>query len=124
MHKSSRVDSILDSRNKSRLIAEKSSRGTQGTEYPPSSGPRDILSDPDDSQQEVEKQVVWVYKHLLKYDVRDGKPRVLVSWCPTWEPPDEYSKEEVDRVKRQYEAQVRRKGRKGCVGKRAVAHLR
>jgi hypothetical protein len=61
VHKSSRVDSILDSRNKSRLIAEKSSHGTQGTEYPPSSGPRVILSDPDNGQQKIKEQVVWVY---------------------------------------------------------------
>jgi hypothetical protein len=97
VHKSSRVNSILDSRNKSYLIAEKSSRETQGTEYPPSSDPRDILSDPDNSQQEIKKQIVWAHGHLLKYNVRDGKPCVLVPWYPTWELPDEYSKEEVDR---------------------------
>jgi hypothetical protein len=58
VHKSSHVNSILNSRNKSYLIAEKSSRETQETEYPPNSGPRDILSDSDNSQQKVEKQVV------------------------------------------------------------------
>jgi hypothetical protein len=47
VYKSSRINSILDSRNKSRLIAEKSFCKTQKTEYPPSPGLRDILSDPD-----------------------------------------------------------------------------
>jgi hypothetical protein len=41
--------------------------------------------------------------------VVNGKPLVLVPWYPTWEPPDEYSREEVERVKRQYASQIPRK---------------
>jgi hypothetical protein len=53
----------------------------------------------------VEEQIVWEYGPLLAYEVRDGKPRVLVPWHSTWEPAGEYPKEEVKRVKRQYESQ-------------------
>lgn len=47
--------------------------------------------------------VMWEYGSLLAYRVEDGKPQILVSWYPTWESPDEYSKEDVNRVKRQWE---------------------
>src|SRR5437764_3714439 len=40
--------------------------------------------------------IVWPHGPLLGYEVRDGKPVVLVPWHPTWEPLDEYSMEEVE----------------------------
>jgi len=55
-------------------------------------------------------EAVWEHGCLLRYKVVDGKPFVLVPWYPTWEPPDEYSKEEVDRVKRQWESRRPRRG--------------
>jgi hypothetical protein len=65
---------------------------------------------------------VWPHGPLLDYEVRNGKPVVLVPWHPTWEPPDEYSKEEVERVKRQHESRTQCRGRgrpllKAIVGK-------
>jgi hypothetical protein len=62
---------------------------------------------PDDD--EPQDEVVWLYGRLLSYKVVNGKPLVLVPWYPTWEPPDEYSREEVERVKRQYTSQIPRK---------------
>jgi hypothetical protein len=53
----------------------------------------------------VKEQIVWEYGPFLAYEVRDGKPRVLVPWYFTWEPTVKYPKEEVKRVKRQYESQ-------------------
>lgn len=74
---------------------------------------REIPSSPDEGQHDVEEGVVWEYGRLLDYRIVNGKPSVLVHWVPTWEPPDEYPEEEVDRVRREYQAQVpkRRRGR-------------
>jgi len=61
----------------------------------------------------VEEEVVWEYERLLDYRIINGKPVVLVPWIPTWEPPDEYPPEEVDRVRRisQWQMHLRRRGR-------------
>ncbi|KAL9615772.1 MAG: hypothetical protein Q9160_009268 [Pyrenula sp. 1 TL-2023] len=57
--------------------------------------------------------IVWEYGSLLDYRDLDGKSQVLVPWYPTWESADEYSKEEVDRVRERRELQKlhRRRGR-------------
>jgi hypothetical protein len=67
----------------------------------------------DEGQRDAEEGVVWEYRRLLDYRIVNGKPLVLVPWIPTWEPPDEYPEEEVDRVRREYQAQMlgRRRGR-------------
>jgi hypothetical protein len=57
-----------------------------------------VLTEDDDEgdHHEPPDEIVWPHGPLLDYEVRNGKPVVLVPWHPTWEPPDEYSKEEVD----------------------------
>jgi hypothetical protein len=64
----------------------------------------------DDGEDGSQDEPVWEHGPLLNYKVVNGKPLVLVPWYPTWEPPDEYPKEEVERVKQQYES--------GALGKR------
>jgi len=73
----------------------------------------EIPSSLDEGQHDVEEGVVWEYRSLLDYRIVNGKPLVLVPWIPTWELPDEYPEEEVDRVRREYQAQMqgRRRGR-------------
>ena len=51
------------------------------------------LSDPNDSplitkdgQDEPQGDIVWQHGRLPGYKVANGKPLVLVSWYPTWEP--------------------------------------
>jgi hypothetical protein len=58
-----------------------------------------------DNQEKLQDEIVWPHGHLLGYKVVDGKPLVLVPWYFTWELTDEFSREEVERVKRQYESQ-------------------
>lgn len=67
---------------------------------------------PDKWQHNVE-EVVWEYGHLLHYRIVNGNPQVLVPWVPTWEPAGEYPPEDVDRVRRESQAQkqARRRGR-------------
>lgn len=46
---------------------------------------------------------MWEHPSPLEgYKVVNGKRLVLVPWRSTWEPPDEFSTEEVERVKRRY----------------------
>ncbi|KAK5041872.1 hypothetical protein LTR84_002646 [Exophiala bonariae] len=63
---------------------------------------------PSEARQDVEEEVVWEYGRLLDYNIVNGKPLVLVPWIPTWEPPDEYPPEEVDRVRRTSQRQMQR----------------
>jgi hypothetical protein len=70
-----------------------------------------ICTGADDDQESLQDEIVWPHGHLLDYKVVDGKPFVLVPWHPTWEPPDEYSIAEVERVKRRWQSQRRGKGR-------------
>ncbi|KAK2802683.1 hypothetical protein FQN50_007291 [Emmonsiellopsis sp. PD_5] len=56
----------------------------------------------DRSSGETQPEVVWEHGPLKDYKVVDGKPLVLVPWSETWELPDEFSREEVERVKQQY----------------------
>jgi hypothetical protein len=67
--------------------------------------------DDDNDDDECQDEVVWLHGPLQGFKVVDGKPLVLVPWYPTWEPPDEYSKEEVQRVKGRYGSQTPRKRR-------------
>jgi hypothetical protein len=62
----------------------------------------------DDDDDEPQDEIAWLHGRLLGYKVVNGKPLVLVPWYPTCEPPDEYSKEEIESVKRQYESQTLR----------------
>ena len=57
---------------------------------------------------------MWEYGFLLNYKVVNGKSLVLVSWYVTWEPPDKYPEEEVERVKQQYKSRAlgKRRGRR------------
>jgi hypothetical protein len=54
--------------------------------------------------EEVQSDVVWKYTRLRRYKVVDGKPYVLVCWCPTWEPVEEFPTEQVEMVKQRYES--------------------
>jgi hypothetical protein len=73
----------------------------------------EISSRSDEGQHDVREGVVWEYRHLLDYRIVNGKPLVLVPWTPTWELPDEFPEDEVDRVRREYYAHTpgRRRGR-------------
>jgi uncharacterized Fe-S cluster protein YjdI len=64
-------------------------------------------------QGQAEEEIVWLYGPLCGYKVVNGKHLVLVPWKPTWEPPDEYPRDEVDRVRTQWESQrwCKRRGR-------------
>jgi hypothetical protein len=74
----------------------------------------EIPSSPGEGQHDVEEGVVWEYRRLLDYRIVNGKLLVLVPWIPTWEPPDEYpEEEEVDRVRRKYQAQTLAEDREG-----------
>jgi hypothetical protein len=72
----------------------------------------EIPPSPGEGRHGVEEGVVWEYRRLLGYRIVNGKPFVLVPWIPTWEPPDEYPEEEVDRVRLAYQAKMmgRRQG--------------
>ncbi|EGE86616.2 hypothetical protein BDDG_09563 [Blastomyces dermatitidis ATCC 18188] len=39
--------------------------------------------------------LVWQYRGLIGYEVRDGKPFVRVAWHSTWEPADEFPLDEI-----------------------------
>jgi hypothetical protein len=65
----------------------------------------------DEGQHDAEEGVVWEYRRLLDYRIVNREPLVLVPWIPTWEPPNEYSEEEVDRVRREYLAKMQGRGR-------------
>jgi hypothetical protein len=67
-----------------------------------------------DGEGGSQDETVWEHGPLLNYKVVNGKPLALVPWYPTWEPPDEYPEEEVERVKQQYEsgALCKRRGRR------------
>jgi hypothetical protein len=73
----------------------------------------EIPSSPGEEQHDVNEGVVWEYRRLLDYRIINGKSSVLVPWVSTWEPLDEYPEDEVDRVRREYQAQMqgRRRGR-------------
>jgi hypothetical protein len=70
-------------------------------------------SNHDDCRQAESKseEIMWEHGRLLDYKIVNGKPYVLVPWLPTWEPPDEYSKEEVARVKQRFESRTKPKRR-------------
>jgi hypothetical protein len=78
-------------------------------EMAPSNRDGDHLS-ADDGQDKSQDEIAWEHGPLLGYKVKDGKPLVRVPWYPTWEPPDDYSRE-VERAKRQYESRMLRKRR-------------
>lgn len=102
-----------DSRSGSSLNPEKSPPRFQDNENLSCSNFRVNFPHPGDDQDEVEEEIVWLHGRLLGYKVVNGKPFVRVPWYPTWEPPDEYSKEEVDRVKRQWQSRRLRRGGEG-----------
>jgi hypothetical protein len=65
----------------------------------------------DDGQDEPQDQIMLGHGPPLDYKVVNGNPFVLVPWFPTWEPPENYSRGELERVKRLYESRTRRKRR-------------
>ena len=77
------------------------------------SKPHASPASPDEGRHHVEEEVVWEHGSLLDYRIVNGKPFVLVPWRATWEPPEEYPEEEVDKVRRRYLAKIqgRRRGR-------------
>jgi hypothetical protein len=88
------------------------------------SNPDDICTDADGDQEILQDEIVWSHGHLIGYKVVKGKPYVLVPWYPTWESPDEYSKEEVGRVRRRWELQRPGSPRRprGRPPRRAIRH--
>jgi hypothetical protein len=92
---------LADRASRSDLRTARSSPKLQETKEMAGSNPNGAHLSADDGQDEP----------LLGYKDVNGKPLVLMPWYPTWEPPDDYSREEVERVKRQYESWIHRKRR-------------
>jgi len=80
------------------------SPGPESTKETRLSSPPATHHSADHGLEEAQSEVVWKYTRLLGYNVVNGKPYVLVRWCPTWEPFEEFPTEEVETVKQQYES--------------------
>lgn len=109
-HHPSRMDH-LDSVGDLALISRRSNPDSQQVDPPPGHQEiKEILrsnpnlngthGNPDYSGDKRKDEIVWLPGRLCSSKVVNRKSFVLVSWYPIWEPPNEYLKEEVERVKR------------------------
>lgn len=64
----------------------------------------DERNDSQDEGQTLEKKV-WEYCELLGYREVNGEPEVAVPWKFTWEPAGEFLRDEVAKVKKEWERQ-------------------